>query len=140
MQLDNTHRRDFFGRVGTGLVGAAVAGLLHEDGVAPLHASSPQVHDLRPKKPHFAGKARAVIQFFMTGGPSQVDLYDPKPALRKHAGELPRAFLDNVESVGSAGGLMPSPFKIRKRGESGLEIADIMPHLAECADDLAVIR
>ena len=140
MTRQQTHRRDFFGHVGKGLVGAAMAGLLHDDGVVPLRAAHGGVYDVLPKQPHVPGRARAVIQFFMTGGPSQVDLFDPKPALNRHAGELPRAFLDNVESVGAAGGLMPSPFTIRKRGESGLEIADIMPHLAECADDLAVIR
>ncbi|MBM82319.1 MAG: hypothetical protein CMJ78_17265 [Planctomycetaceae bacterium] len=138
MNAHESHRRDFFGQVGKGLVGAAIAGMLHDDGV--VNAANQRTFDVSPKKPHFPGKAKAVIQFFMTGGPSHIDLFDPKPALKKHAGELPRAFLDNVESVGAAGGLMPSPFKIRKRGESGLEIADVLPHLAECADDIAVIR
>jgi hypothetical protein len=76
----------------------------------------------------------------MSGGPSQVDLFDPKPALEKYAGQLPRAFLDNVESVGAAGGLLPSPFKFSKHGKSGIEISEVLPHLAECADDLTVIR
>ena len=129
-------RRDFFGQVATGILGAVLAPLLTED----LLASERPQDDLSPRAPHFRGKAKAVIQFFMTGGPSQVDLFDPKPALKNHEGELPRAFLDNVESVGAAGGLLPSPFKFRKRGESGLEIADVMPHLAQSADDLAIIR
>ena len=136
--MHHVQRRDFFSSVGKGVLGAAMAGLLHDDGV--VQAGDRQLHDVTPKKSHFPGKAKAVIQFFMTGGPSQIDLFDPKPELKRHEGELPRAFLDNVESVGAAGGLMPTPFKIRKRGESGLEIADVMPHLAECADDLAVIR
>ena len=139
-QLCHAHavsrRRDFFAQVATGTLGAALAPLLVED----LLAGERPQRVLLPQAPHFRGKATALIQFFMTGGPSQVDLFDPKPALKNHEGELPRAFLDNVESVGAAGGLLPSPFKFRKRGESGLEIADVMPHLAQCADDLAIIR
>ena len=131
-----SRRRDFFAQVATGTLGAALAPLLVED----LLAGERSQRVLLPQAPHFPGKATALIQFFMTGGPSQVDLFDPKPALKNHEGELPRAFLDNVESVGAAGGLLPSPFKFRKRGESGLEISDVMPHLAQCADDLAIIR
>jgi hypothetical protein len=91
-------------------------------------------------KPHFAPHATSVIQMFMTGGPSHVDLLDPKPALSRHEGDLPRAFLDNVESVGAAGGLMPALFPFAKHGESGLEVSSLMPHLAKCVDNISVIR
>ena len=67
MPSQPTNRRDFFGHVGKGLVGAAVAGLLHDDGVAPLHAADRKVYDVLPKQPHFPGKAKAVIQFHLTG-------------------------------------------------------------------------
>jgi hypothetical protein len=136
-------RRDFFSRMGNGLYGAAMAYLLGEDlfPVNPvLAASNPKIHDLKPRSPHFPAKAKAVIQLFMTGGPSQVDLFDPKPSLSKYAGQLPRSFLDTVESVGAAGGLMPSPFKFSKRGKSGMEISELMPHLGECVDDIALVR
>ena len=86
-------------------------------------------------------RAKAVIQLFMNGGPSQVDLLDPKPALLKYAGQPPsRDLASEIRAVREAGGLMPSPFKFDKHGESGIEVSEIMPHLAKRVDDLAVIR
>ena len=136
-------RRDLFSRAGDGLYGAALAYLLGRDLFSAnpaLAATHRNVHDLKPRPPHFEPKAKAVIHLFMTGGPSQVDLFDPKPALEKYAGQIPRGFLDNVESVGDAGGLLPSRFKFAKHGQSGIEISEAMPHLAERVDDIAVIR
>lgn len=130
-------RRDFFAHVGAGLLGAGLATLLADDAAAAAGGLS---YDVTAKLPHFPGKASAVIQLFMTGGPSQVDLFDPKPALAKHAGELPREFLANVESVNAAGGLLPSPFRFAQYGESGLSFSEVIPEIATCADDLAVIR
>ena len=84
-------RRDFFSSVADGLHAAALAYLFGIDLLAPGGAqASPiekSVPDLRPKLPHFAPKAKAVIQLFMNGGPSQVDLFDPKPLLRKYEGQ-----------------------------------------------------
>jgi len=139
----NYSRRDFFSLMGDGLYGAALAYLLGTDlfhANPALAAVNSRVHDLTVRSPHYPAKAKAVIQLFMTGGPSQVDLFDPKPSLAKYAGQLPRAFLDTVESVGAAGGLMPSPFNFSKRGKSGMEISELMPHLGECVDDIALIR
>ena len=136
-------RRDFFSRVGDGLCGAALAYLLGRDLFSPdfaMAAANSAARDLKLRLPHFEAKAKAVIQLFMSGGPSQVDLFDPKPALEKHAGQLPRAFLDNVESVGSAAGLLPSPFKFAKHGQSGIELSELLPHLAESVDNVTVIR
>ena len=135
-------RRDFFGHMRHGLLGAGITTLLHADLVPPpvVAEDAHQPADLLPRAPHFPGRAKAVIQFFMTGGPSQVDLFDPKPALAKHEGELPQGFIDNVESVGAAGGLLPSPFAFARHGKSGLPFSQLLPHLATCADDIAVIR
>lgn len=130
-------RRDFFAHVGAGLLGAGLASLFAADAPASTSGSP---YDVTPKLPHFPGKARAVVQLFMTGGPSQVDLFDPKPALAKHEGELPREFLANVESVNAAGGLLPSPFHFAQYGRSGLSFSDVIPGIASCADDIAVIR
>ena len=134
-------RRDFFSNVGDGLFGAALASLLGGDLFSPnpTLAATERVDDLRPRPPHSEAKAKAVIQLFMTGGPSQVDLFDPKP-LTKYAGQLPRALLDNVESPYAAGGLMASPFKFARHGQSGIEISEALPHLAECVDDIALVR
>ena len=139
-----TSRRDFFGQMGDGLVGAALAGLLGKDSCfcsgSSAHAAEVGPSGLGAQPADFEPRATAVIQLFMTGGPSQVDLFDPKPALEKHAGELPRAFLDNVESVGSAGGLMPSPFTFKQHGQSGIPMSNVIPELAECADEITLIR
>ena len=74
----------------------------------------------------------------MPGGPSQMDLFDPKPALEKYAGQRPAAA--NLRTERTTGGLLPSPFKFRKYGHAGLDISELLPHLAELADDLCVVR
>ena len=137
-------RRTFFSQVGDGLQGIALATLLGKDLLQPnpvLAAGSRPVYDLKKNQPHFEPKAKAVIQLFMNGGPSQVDLLDPKPALEKFAGQPPgRDLASEIRAVREAGGLMPSPFKFAKHGESGIEVSEVMPHLARRVDDITVIR
>ena len=138
-------RRDFFSRVGDGLFGAALAYLLGADlfpyNVALASNASPKVYDLKPRRPHFEPKAKAVIHLFMNGGPSQVDLFDPKPSLKKYEGQPPsRELANDIEFIEQAGGLMPSPFKFSKRGDSGIELSELMPHLSQQADNISLIR
>lgn len=137
-------RRDFFSTIADGLHGAALAGLLGSDLFSARSAranEAPKIYDLKPKAPHFAPKAKAVIQLFMNGGPSQVDLFDPKPTLTRLAGTAPSKELSFAISNGDApGSLMPSPFKFKPEGKCGMEISEALPHIASCADDLAVIR
>ena len=146
MSIEKTERtrREFFSRVSDGLCGAALASLLGADlfsSIPALAATGPRVYDLKPKPPHFPARAKSVIQLFMNGGPSQVDLFDPKPTLEKFAGQPPsRDLVSEVRAVRQAGGLMPSPFKFAKYGQSGIEVSDILPHTAKCVDDMAVIR
>lgn len=129
-------RRDFFSRIQDGLMGAALATLLADD----LGAKQ-ALYDLSPKKPHHKPKAKAVIQLFQNGGPSQVDLFDHKPALAKHAGQAPsRDLAAEVRAVRETGGLMPSPYKFARHGQSGLEISEMLPNIAKTADDICVIR
>ena len=86
--MSETTRRGFFQRVGAGLHGAALAYLLGRDLYGALQAAeAPRTFDLKPRPPHFTPRAQAVIHLFMTGGPSQMDLFDPKPMLDKHHGE-----------------------------------------------------
>lgn len=85
---------------------------------------------------HFPAKAKRVIFLFMNGGPSHVDLFDEKPALARHRGEVPQ---EKTERNNKAG-YWPSPFRFKKHGQSGVEISELMPRLASCADDLTVIR
>lgn len=83
-------------------------------------------------------RAKHSIVLFMPGGPSQMDLFDPKPALAKYAGQRPSAA--NLRTERTTGGLLPSPFKFRKFGKSGIEVSELLPNLARLADDLCVVR
>jgi hypothetical protein len=132
-------RRAFFGRVAGGIHGAALAYLLGRDGT--LRASDAVHTDLKPRRPHFEGKAKSIIHLFMNGGPSQMDLFDPKPELDKHHGQ---AYFDKiageVEFIKDAGALMRSPFKFARHGQSGAWVSEVMPHFARVVDDVAFIR
>ena len=146
-RLSTLSRRDFFSGFGGGLHGAALAWLLGTDLFSPNPslASIPEegraVYDLKPRPPHFPPKAKAVIQLFMNGGPSQVDLFDPKPILSKFAGSAPsRDIVNEIEFANEVGSLLPSSFKYSKHGKSGIEVSELMPHLSECVDDIALIR
>ena len=141
----NPTRRDFFSRVSDGLHGAALASLLGRDlfspGLADAATGGRGVYDLKERQPHFEPKAKSVIQFFMNGGPSQVDLFDPKPALAKYEGQPPgRGLANDIEFINEAGGFMPSPYRFAKQGQSGVEISEILPHLSGQVDDIAFIR
>src|SRR5256886_12986777 len=130
-------RRSFFRTVSGGVHAAALAWLLGRD----LAAAEAPPTDLKPRAPHFAPKARSVIHLFMNGGPSQMDLFDPKPMLDKHHGE---AYFDKiageVENPQSAGALMRSPFRFAQHGRCGMWVSDALPHLARRVDDIALIR
>ena len=138
-------RRGFFSSVGDGFYGAALASLLGADlfqaNPAWAATGNRKVYDLKLRAPHFEPKAKAVIHLFMNGGPSQVDLFDHKPLLEKYSGQPPsRELTNDIEFADQMGGLMPSPFKFAKHGESGLEISELLPHISKQADDIALIR
>ena len=125
-------RRQFLNRVGLGLGGLSLAGLLDPLNLvaAPTAANAPAVNSLAPRAPQFAGKAKAVIHIFAQGAPSQVDTWDPKPLLSK---------MDN-QTLADGGVAMGSPFKFQRYGRSGLEVSELFAQTAQHADDLAVIR
>ena len=87
--------------------------------------------------PHHPPRAKRVIQLFMNGAPSHVDTFDPKPALKKHAGEAPKGELYR-ENKGD--GFMPSPLRFHKSGRSGIEVSETLPNIAGVIDDCCVIR
>lgn len=140
-------RRNFFERFSDGIGGAALATMLTRDlygtnlDSSGLPDGHRRMYDLKPRPPHFAPKAKAVIHLFMNGGPSQMDLFDPKPLLDKHNGE---AYFDKVAAdlttPEQVGGLMRSPFKFAQYGKSGMWISELMPHLGEHADKICMIR
>ena len=88
--------------------------------------------------PHFPARAKRVIFLLMAGGPSHLDMLDPKPAIKQHAGKRPGGVDLRTERV--TGGLLPSPFAFQKCGESGIEVSELLPHLRGCVDDLCVLR
>src|SRR5581483_2811232 len=135
-------RRSFFHRAADGIYGAALLSILGKDvyGSEPSVAG-PRSYDLRPRPPHFGPKARAVIQLFQNGGQSQVDLFDPKPALdRFHGQPVYDQIAADVSSPQSAGGLLRSPFTFARYGKAGTWLSDALPELRRHVDDIAVIR
>ncbi len=135
----NPSRRDFFARTSDGLLGAALASLLGNDLGAEEH---PGGYDLTPKRGHHPAKATSVIQLFMNGGPSQMDLFDPKPVLNGMDG---KPFPGNVEEVGnsnadSIGVMMGGQYKFARHGQSGMWMSDALPHTAKMADDICLIN
>ena len=142
------NRRDFLFRSGGGISGLALAYLLEQQGLlaagvdSACSAAPVGVNPYAPKAPHFAPRAKAVISLFMCGGPSQVDTWDPKPALTKYAGEPidGKVAGDVIVRQGFPGPLMPSPFTFKKYGQSGIEVSEIFPHISQHVDELAVIR
>ncbi len=132
-------RRSFFSHTATGLQGAALVHLLGRDLFADGgHHATP---DLRPRPAHFPARAKSVIHLFMNGGPSQMDLFDPKPALDKHHGEpYFSKIAGEVESPKDAGALMRSPFKFAQHGKCGMWVSDALPQIAKHVDELALVR
>ncbi len=131
--LDHSHlfltRRDFLNRCGMGLGSLALGSLFQETASA--------VNPLAMKASQMPGKAKHVIHIFANGGPSQVDTFDPKPALDKwHGKEIPLK-LSTERKTGAA---FRSPYKFSRYGKSGLEVSEIFKNVGGCADDLCVIR
>jgi hypothetical protein len=129
-------RRELVWEMGGGFAGVALAGLLAADGFA-FGSDTPT----SPKKQHFPAKAKSVIFLMMNGGPSQVDTFDPKPALEKFAGQPLPADKKYINSGGrKVGFLTPAFRKFKPGGKSGLPVSDYFPMVREHADKLAVVR
>ena len=148
-EMNSLSRRGLFERMAGGTIAAALLHLLSEDLYgAPATAARKQntvshqpYADPKPRAPHFEPRAKSVIHLFMNGGPSQMDLFDPKEELEKHHGEpYFNKIAGEVENPTAAGALMRSPFKFSRHGESGCWVSEVMPHLARQVDDIAFIR
>ena len=132
-------RRQWLARCGQGIGLLGLAALSENVRAREATAAPAAANPLAAKPMHFKPRARRVIHLWMNGAPSQVDTFDPKPALLKYAGQRP-ASTANLKTENGTGGLMPSPFKFQKYGQGGVEISELFPNLAQCADDLCVIR
>jgi len=140
------NRRDFLGRTTVGIGGAALMSLLNADAA---RAAAPAVAN--PFKgvldaPHFAPRAKRVIYLFMSGGPSQLDLFDHKPLLNERNGtDLPESVRKGQRLTGMSGNqatlpLAGSVFKFARHGKSGATVSDLMPYTAKVADELCFVK
>ena len=132
----NQQRRAFFTSSASGLGMLALASLLQDEGLLATDIVSPSTH--------FTPRVKRCIFLFMEGGPSQMDLFDPKPELNRLDGQpMPESLLNEIKFAfiqKEAARLMGSPRKFRKYGECGMELSDLLPHLSTCVDDIALIR
>ena len=137
------NRRQMLGLSGFGL-GQVVLGdlLARDDSRAAEHSprdSVPIYGDLQSRKTHFPPRAKAVIQLIQNGGPSQMDLFDPKPQLTRMAGK-PHPDGVEIHQPNNVNSLLPSPLKFRKYGECGMDVSEALPHVSGIVDDLCFVR
>jgi hypothetical protein len=133
-------RRWFLRDCGVGLAGIAAQSLLLSEGRAKAATVD---NPLAPRPPHFAAKAKRVVYMFQAGAPSHLELFDYKPELAKHDGQLPppellkgyRAAFINPNSA-----LLGPKFKFARHGKCGMELSEVLPHTAKIADDLCLVR
>src|SRR5438132_4126494 len=133
-------RRQMLSRFANGFGMLGLAGLLAQQSRAETIASSVGASNpLAVKPPPFAARAKRVIFLFMSGGPSHIDTFDPKPRLKQDSGKpLPFAMPKLVRT--RTGNLLQSPFKFQKHGQSGIDVSELLPHIGSCIDDIWVIR
>jgi len=129
-------RRSFLQRSGMGLGSLGLASLL-SPARAPAADGGTLFGTAASTPQHFPPRVKRVIHFFLNGGPSHVDTFDPKPALAKYAGQPLPETLTTERKTGAA---FPSPFKFRRYGQSGIEVSDLFARTAEHIDDIAVVR
>ncbi len=148
MNLDNvgpmSNRRLFLERTAAGFGSLALAHLMASEGLtAAVPNGNGVVNPLHPRGPHFPATAKRVIFLYMSGGPSQIDLLDPKPALKKwHGQQLPVSLRKNLKQafLKPTATLMGSPREFKPHGQCGTEFSDYLPYTAAHADDICLIR
>ncbi len=129
-------RRAMLRRSGTGFGVLGLSALLADEAAA---AEGRKSNPLAVLSPHHPPRAKRCIFLFMPGGPSQLDLFDPKPRLTRDNGK-PLPFAKPKLEHARTNNLLASPWKFKKHGRAGIEVSELLPHVASCADDLCVIR
>src|SRR5882724_12570256 len=127
-------RREWIGSLSGGLGLLGLAGMLSEGRLRAAPAAAPAA----PKFPNFPPKAKHNIVLFMVGGPSQLDMFDPKPALLKHQGQRPSSV--ELRTERTTGGLLPSPFEFKQHGRGGVHVSSLLPNIASVIDEICVIK
>jgi len=146
MTLEDTrrvNRRQFLNRNAMGIGSVALAWLLQQDELLATPKDiprGPRSFDLLPRPTHHPQRAESMISLFMHGGPSHMDLFDPKPELTRHSGEdypgsIKYSFVKRASKQ-----LLGSPWKFRRHGECGTDVSELLPHIAGVVDDLCLIR
>ncbi len=141
--MSHFSRRHFMAQNAFGLSGIALAWLMKQDGVqaAPSKpALERPTYDLLPKAPRKPAQATAMISMFMQGGPSHLDLFDPKPELQKRHMENFTGEIKYDNAAEASPKLLASPWKFSKHGEVGMDLSELLPHLGTIADDICLIR
>ncbi len=136
-------RRHFLQSNAFGLGGLALTWMLGEDGLlaAPVRPElQPTTFDLTPKPTHHPARARAMISLMMIGGPSHIDLFDPKPAMAKWDGKPFPGEIKYDNAAEASAKVLSSPWPFRRHGECGMELSELLPHLGTVADDICLIR
>ena len=136
-------RREFLHQSGLGLGSIALSSLMAGDGLLAGDAATPAPSPLAPRPSHFARQAKSVIQLFMAGGPSQLELFDYKPALQKLDGKpIPDSFVDGKRFAFVKGvpKCLGTSRKFRRHGQCSAEISELLPHFAGIVDKVAIVR
>jgi hypothetical protein len=127
-----------------GIGSVALAYLLKQENLLAEVPPQPEIglthYDLQPKSPAFAPRARAMISFFMVGGPSHIDLFDPKPILEKYDGKPFPGVIKYDNSAQASSKVLSCPWKFNRCGQSGMELSELLPGLGSIADDITLIR
>lgn len=135
-------RRHFFKQTGFGIGTAALTNLLSQ-ALSADEATKVETNALAPKKTMLPAKAKSVIYLFMAGAPSQIDLLDFKPKLQQYDGQnIPEEFTkgERFAFIKGVPKILGSPYQFQRCGQSGAEISELLPHLREIADDIAVVK
>lgn len=142
MFMSNRLDRRTFLHGAYGVGGIALATLLQKEGLLanPALAGGGQHHDLTPKPAHHFGRAKAMISMFMQGGPSHIDLFEPKPELIRLDGKDFPGEVKYDDAAGASREVMGPQWKFRPRGQSGIEMSDLIPYMGSIADEMTLIR
>ncbi len=134
-------RRSILNSSAYGIGGIALATLLQEQGLLATSERAVAPHyDLKPKQPHHFGRAKAMISMFMQGGPSHMDLFDPKPELMKLDGKNFPGEVKYDDAAGASREVMGPQWKFKKHGQCGMDVSELLPHFSRIVDDVTLIR
>ena len=131
------NRRTLLQASGMGFGVCALNWMLHQDAAV---AAAPQALNLKPRKPHFPARAKSVVMLLQNGGPSQMDLFDPKPALAAGAGRVYREKVEMFQPGSEQNQLLASPWTFSQHGQSGMFFSNALPQMPRVADHLCMVR